>query len=169
MIYQNKKFLCIGSHKKQVYITSPCQPLILMYYKEKLLQPIKHLGYGICINKNMRQQEKISLVAICHPLNASKFFEETIITSQQFFQSLNMTLKVIKRLPKLMRLSSSIQIDFFSLYKGHEIKVFSCTNHTNFFSGNLQIKMNDLTYASIITAKLCNIDILTNILSLHYF
>ena len=159
------KFLMVKAKKELVYITNPAQPLILMNYKEVLSKILKLSGFGICINKNMAQQEKISLVILCPLSKAEELFEETIQLASSFYNQLSLSFKKVKRQAKKLKLSGSIQYDFILLHENYITKLFSCCNHTSYFSRDLKITEAKGKHLAIITANFCNINILARIVN----
>ena len=160
-----EKSLRLNNKKKNYLISNPIQQLLPYFYKERLLTSKKLAGFGVCFNENCETQEKVSLLSIS-PLSESQFIMESfLLIGVNFYKSLNFNPEVVKRPANKLKLSCAIQYDYYVTYNQSLVKIFSCSNHTDYLSSDLKIKMSDMSNPGIITANFCNLNKLVNILA----
>lgn len=147
------------------------QPLTGYYANKQFVNelPIKFAGLSTCYRKEtgkrdhdngifrVHQFEKVEQLCIVEPENSETMLEEMIKTSQEFYDSLNISYRVVTIVSGQLNNSAAIKYDLEGLFISSEKykELVSCSNCTDYFSKRLNIKNKYNKYVHILNSTLC--------------
>ncbi|KAJ1800268.1 Cytosolic seryl-tRNA synthetase [Coemansia sp. RSA 2399] len=139
--------------------------------------PIKYAGYSTCFRKEagahgkdtwgifrVHQFEKIEQFVLTEPEKSWEMFDEMIGTSEEFFQSLGISYRVVSIVSSALNNAAAKKYDLEAWFphQGEYKELVSCSNCTDYQSRNLEIrcgtkKMGDREkkYVHCLNSTLC--------------
>ncbi|KAJ2737820.1 Cytosolic seryl-tRNA synthetase, partial [Coemansia sp. BCRC 34490] len=139
--------------------------------------PIKYAGYSTCFRKEagahgkdtwgifrVHQFEKIEQFVLTEPEKSWEMFDEMIATSEEFFQSLGISYRVVSIVSSALNNAAAKKYDLEAWFphQGEYKELVSCSNCTDYQSRNLEIrcgtkKMGDREkkYVHCLNSTLC--------------
>lgn len=134
------------------------QPLSCLHSEEWLTPsqlPIKYAGYSTCFRKEagshgrdtwgvfrVHQFEKVEQFILCKPEDSWKHFDEMIGVSEEFYQSLGLSYRVVSIVSGALNNAGSKKLDLEAYFPfQREFKeLVSCTNCTDYQTRELEIR-----------------------------
>ncbi|KAI9471629.1 Cytosolic seryl-tRNA synthetase [Coemansia sp. RSA 989] len=139
--------------------------------------PIKYAGYSTCFRKEagahgkdtqgifrVHQFEKIEQFVLTEPEKSWEMFDEMIASSEEFFQSLDISYRVVSIVSSALNDAAAKKYDLEAWFpaRGEYKELVSCSNCTDYQSRNLEIrcgtkKMGDREkkYVHCLNSTLC--------------
>ncbi|KAI9220223.1 cytoplasmic serine-tRNA ligase Srs1 [Blastocladiella britannica] len=124
------------------------------WLEEKQL-PIKYAGFSSCFRKEagahgrdtwgifrVHQFEKVEQFVLCEPEKSWEMLEEMISTSEEFYQSLGLSYRVISIVSGALNSAAAKKYDLEAWFpfQGEYKELVSCSNCTDYQSRNLEIR-----------------------------
>ncbi|KAI9190247.1 Cytosolic seryl-tRNA synthetase [Blastocladiella emersonii ATCC 22665] len=124
------------------------------WIEEKAL-PIKYAGFSSCFRKEagshgkdtwgifrVHQFEKVEQFVLCEPEKSWEMLEEMIATSEEFYQSLGLSYRVISIVSGALNNAAAKKYDLEAWFpfQGEFKELVSCSNCTDYQSRNLEIR-----------------------------
>lgn len=157
------------------------QPLAALYMDERMTAqelPKKFCGQSLCFRKEagahgkdnaglfrVHQFEKIEQFVVCGPEDSGRFHEEMIKTSEEFYQSLDISYNVVSIVSGELNDAASIKYDLEAYFPSAEKyrELVSCSNCTDYQSRELEIRYgmakenNRKVYVHLLNGTMCAI------------
>ncbi|AYV75534.1 MAG: seryl-tRNA synthetase [Terrestrivirus sp.] len=131
--------------------------------------PVKFAGISTCYRKEtgrhdhdsgifrVHQFEKIEQLCLVEPEKSPEMLEHMINNAKEFYDSLNISYRVVTIVSGALNNSASIKYDLEGYFVGSQKykELVSCSNCTDFFSRRLNIKNKYGKYVHILNSTLC--------------
>jgi seryl-tRNA synthetase len=132
--------------------------------------PVKLGGVSTCYRKEagshgkdtmgifrVHQFEKVEQFCITDELESHQMFLEMIQTSQEFYESLGLSYRVISIVSGALNNAAAIKYDLEGLFRGTDEyrELVSCSNTTDYFSRKLNVKDKHGKYVHMLNSTLC--------------
>lgn len=148
-----------GEEERYLIATSE-QPLTAMHSEEwfespEKQLPIKYGGYSTCFRKEagssgkdtwgifrIHQFEKVEQFVICEPEKSWEMFDQMISTSEEFYQSLGISYRVVGIVSGALNNAAAKKYDLEAWFPnyGEYKELVSCSNCTDYHSRRLEIR-----------------------------
>ncbi|KAI9502205.1 Cytosolic seryl-tRNA synthetase [Coemansia spiralis] len=180
--YDEELYKVTGEGEDKYLIATSEQPISAFHSGEWFEKPseqlpIKYAGYSTCFRKEagahgkdtwgifrVHQFEKIEQFVLTEPEKSWEMFDEMIATSEEFFQSLGISYRVVSIVSSALNDAAAKKYDLEAWFphQGEYKELVSCSNCTDYQSRNLEIrcgtkKMGDREkkYVHCLNSTLC--------------
>ncbi|KAJ2806131.1 Cytosolic seryl-tRNA synthetase [Coemansia helicoidea] len=180
--YDEELYKVTGDGEDKYLIATSEQPISAFHMDEWFEKPseqlpIKYAGYSTCFRKEagahgkdtqgtfrVHQFEKIEQFVLTEPDKSWEMFDEMIATSEEFFQSLGVSYRVVSIVSSALNDAAAKKYDLEAWFpaRGEYKELVSCSNCTDYQSRNLEIrcgtkKMGDREkkYVHCLNSTLC--------------
>ncbi|KAJ2782702.1 Cytosolic seryl-tRNA synthetase [Coemansia javaensis] len=180
--YDEELYKVTGDGEDKYLIATSEQPISAFHMDEWFEKPseqlpIKYAGYSTCFRKEagahgrdskgifrVHQFEKIEQFVLTEPEKSWEMFDEMIATSEEFFQSLGISYRVVSIVSSALNDAAAKKYDLEAWFpeRGEYKELVSCSNCTDYQSRNLEIrcgtkKMGDREkkYVHCLNSTLC--------------
>ena len=160
--------------KEDKYLIATSEQPICAYHAGETISrkelPLKYGGISTCFRKEagahgkdvngifrIHQFEKIEQFVICEPENSFKMQNEMITISEEFYQSLGLSYRIIMIVSGALNLAAAKKYDleaWFPSFNDYK-ELVSCSNCTDYQSRNLNIKIEKGVYPHMLNSTLC--------------
>ncbi|KAJ1735767.1 Cytosolic seryl-tRNA synthetase [Coemansia biformis] len=180
--YDEELYKITGDGEDKYLIATSEQPISAFHMDEWFEKPseqlpIKYAGYSTCFRKEagahgkdtkgtfrVHQFEKIEQFVLTEPEKSWEMFDEMIAASEEFFQSLGVSYRVVSIVSSALNDAAAKKYDLEAWFpeRGEYKELVSCSNCTDYQSRNLEIrcgtkKMGDREkkYVHCLNSTLC--------------
>lgn len=145
--------------------------------------PIKLCGISSCYRKEagkhgkdtlgifrVHQFEKIEQFCVTEPDKSWETMEEMMKTSEEFYESLGISYRVVNIVSKELNNAAAMKYDLEGFFKGSKKfrELVSCSNTTDYFSRKIRVKGNNKEFAHMLNSTLfANTRIICCLLETH--
>ncbi|KAJ1818227.1 Cytosolic seryl-tRNA synthetase [Coemansia sp. RSA 2599] len=158
--YDEELYKVTGEGEDKYLIATSEQPISAYYSGEWFEKPseqlpVKFAGYSTCFRKEagahgkdtwgifrVHQFEKIEQFVITEPEKSWEMFDEMIATSEEFFQSLGISYRIVSIVSSALNDAAAKKYDLEAWFphQGEYKELVSCSNCTDYQSRNLEIR-----------------------------
>ncbi|CAH1758491.1 4202_t:CDS:2 [Entrophospora sp. SA101] len=180
--FDEELYKVIGDGEDKYLIATSEQPISTFHANEWFERPteqlpLKYAGYSTCFRKEagahgkdtwgifrVHQFEKVEQFVITEPEKSWEQFDEMVITSEEFYQSLGLSYRLVSIVSGALNNAAAKKYDLEAWfpYQGSYKELVSCSNCTDYQSRRLEIrcgtkKMGDREkkYVHCLNATLC--------------
>ncbi|KAJ2388467.1 Cytosolic seryl-tRNA synthetase [Coemansia sp. RSA 2603] len=158
--YDEELYKVTGEGEDKYLIATSEQPISAFHSGEWFEKPseqlpIKYAGYSTCFRKEagahgkdtwgifrVHQFEKVEQFVLTEPEKSWEMFDEMIATSEEFFQSLGISYRVVSIVSSALNDAAAKKYDLEAWFphQGEYKELVSCSNCTDYQSRNLEIR-----------------------------
>lgn len=105
----------------------------------------------------VHQFEKVEQFCVTEPDKSWEMMEEMCKTSQEFFESLGLSYRVVNIVSKELNNAAAMKYDIEGLFRGTGLyrELVSCSNTTDYFSRKIGTKCSSQAFAHLLNSTLC--------------
>lgn len=160
-----------GVDDSEFFLIATSEQPMTSYFSNTLNNnlPIKLCGVSTCYRKEagkhgvdtlgifrVHQFEKIEQFCVTDPDKSWEQMEEMIQTSQEFYESLGISYRVVNIVSKELNNAASMKYDLEGYFSGSKKyrELVSCTNTTDYFSRKIKVKNANRDFAHMLNSTL---------------
>ena len=160
-----------GVNDNELFLIATSEQPMTAYYADKQLNnlPEKLCGISTCYRKEagkhgkdtlgifrVHQFEKVEQFCVTSPEDSWNMMEQMIKTSQEFYESLGISYRVVNIVSKELNNAAALKYDLEGFFKGSGKyrELVSCSNTTDYFSRKIKTKCANKEFVHMLNSTL---------------